>query len=74
MGVCHIDIVDDGPGLPQKARDNLFKPFDGSARRGGTGLGLVIARDILRAHDGDLTLIHTGEKGTCFRLSLPMMA
>ncbi|WP_028879599.1 sensor histidine kinase [Terasakiella pusilla] len=74
MGVCQIDIVDDGPGLPQKARDNLFKPFDGSARRGGTGLGLVIARDILRAHDGDLTLIHTGEKGTCFRLSLPMMA
>lgn len=73
-GFCHIDIVDDGPGLPQKARDNLFKPFDGSARRGGTGLGLVIARDILRAHDGDLTLIHTGEKGTCFRLSLPVMA
>lgn len=68
---CYIDVSDNGPGLPQKALDNLFKPFDGSARRGGTGLGLVIARDLMQAHGGDLVLVHTGLKGTCFRLSLP---
>ncbi|WP_135081159.1 HAMP domain-containing sensor histidine kinase [Terasakiella sp. SH-1] len=70
-GFCCIDVSDNGPGLPDKARDNLFKPFDGSARRGGTGLGLVIARDIMRIHGGDLMLVQTGESGTCFRLMLP---
>ncbi len=70
---CAIDITDNGPGLPEKAQENLFKPFAGSARRGGTGLGLVIARDIMHAHGGDLVLIHTGVKGTCFRLKLKNM-
>lgn len=70
-GHCTIDIEDNGPGLPPKARDNLFKPFEGSSRSGGTGLGLVIARDIMRHHNGDLTLVSTGPTGTCFRLSLP---
>jgi signal transduction histidine kinase len=68
-----IDITDNGPGMPEKAKSNLFKPFAGSARRGGTGLGLVIARDIMRSHGGDLILVHTGVKGTCFRLTLPHM-
>ncbi len=70
-GDCLIDILDNGPGLPQKAKQFLFQPFKGSARRGGTGLGLVIARDIMRSHGGDLVLIHSGAKGTCFRLILP---
>jgi len=70
----HIDVSDNGPGLPDIAKENLFKPFAGSSRRGGTGLGLVIARDIMRHHGGELTLIHTGEYGTCFRLSLSATA
>src|SRR6185312_1913419 len=45
-----INVADDGPGLAPKARDNLFRPFAGSARPGGTGLGLAIAREIMRAH------------------------
>jgi len=69
---CAIHIQDNGPGLPENARINLFKPFDGSSRRGGTGLGLVIARDIMRHHNGDLSLVSTGENGTCFRLTLPL--
>jgi len=68
---CYIDISDNGSGLPEKALKNLFKPFEGSARRGGTGLGLVIARDLMLAHGGDLTLVRTGVNGTCFRLILP---
>ena len=66
-----IDVADDGPGLSDKARDGLFEPFAGSSRDGGTGLGLVIARDIMRAHGGDIELVETGASGATFRLSLP---
>jgi len=66
-----ITIADDGPGLPPKARENLFRPFAGSARLGGMGLGLAIAREIMRAHGGDIALDHTGAHGTQFRLTLP---
>jgi signal transduction histidine kinase len=69
-----IEIADDGPGLPPKARDNLFQPFTGSARLGGTGLGLAIARELMRAHGGDITLINSTAKGTTFRLGLPREA
>jgi signal transduction histidine kinase len=68
--IC-IEVTDDGPGLPEKARDNLFTPFMGSARAGGTGLGLVIVRDVMRAHGGDIALMETGEDGTVFCLELP---
>src|SRR5579883_638663 len=70
-GVTVIEIGDDGPGLPPKARDNLFRPFAGSARPGGTGLGLAIAREIMRAHGGDIVLGDTTAMGTVFRLRLP---
>lgn len=66
-----VRISDNGPGLPQKARDNLFKAFVGSGRRGGTGLGLVIVRDILHAHKGDIALDRSGPDGTTFILELP---
>ena len=66
-----IDIEDDGPGLPPRARENLFTPFAGSARKGGTGLGLAIARDIMVAHGGDIELIRSDQEGTLFRLSFP---
>jgi signal transduction histidine kinase len=66
-----IDLADDGPGLSPKARDNLFRPFAGSARPGGTGLGLAIARELLRAHGGELQLVETTAAGTIFRLRLP---
>jgi signal transduction histidine kinase len=66
-----IDIADDGPGLPPKARENLFRPFFGSARPGGTGLGLAIARELVRAHGGDLMLVTSTGSGTEFRIELP---
>ena len=69
-----IDISDDGPGLPPKAQDNLFRPFFGSARPGGSGLGLAIARELARAHGGELTLVSTTGSGTVFRLTLPAPA
>lgn len=70
-GAIAIDVADDGPGLPPKARDNLFHPFTGSARLGGTGLGLAIARELMRAHGGDIALVESTAQGTIFRLTLP---
>ncbi|MEM9865440.1 MAG: HAMP domain-containing sensor histidine kinase, partial [Myxococcota bacterium] len=66
-----LTISDTGPGLPDKARDNLFKPFAGSTRRDGTGLGLALSRDLARAMGGDLVLDKTDAAGTRFRLTLP---
>jgi len=66
-----IDVADDGPGLSEKARENLFQPFAGSTRKGGTGLGLPIVADIVKAHRGSVDLVRTGEIGTLFRIELP---
>jgi signal transduction histidine kinase len=73
-GMIAIEVADDGPGLPPKARENLFRPFFGSARPGGSGLGLAIARELMRAHGGDLTLVLSTGAGTVFRLNLPAPA
>jgi signal transduction histidine kinase len=67
-----IDVADDGPGIADAVRATLFEPFAGSARSGSSGLGLAIARDIARAHDGDLELAATGAEGSRFRMELPV--
>jgi signal transduction histidine kinase len=69
-----IEICDDGPGLPARARENLFLPFRGSVRAGGTGLGLASARELMRNHGGDLVLADSGDKGATFRATLPIDA
>lgn len=67
----HLTISDNGPGLPEKSKENLFKPFAGSSRKGGTGLGLVIVRDVVSAHGGKVELLRTDDTGTSFRISIP---
>ncbi|MCB1391220.1 MAG: HAMP domain-containing histidine kinase [Rhodobacteraceae bacterium] len=66
-----IRVIDTGPGLPQRARDNLFAAFQGGARKGGTGLGLVIAAELVRGHGGRLDLVRSDDEGTEFRIWLP---
>ncbi|MFW8635112.1 sensor histidine kinase [Cribrihabitans pelagius] len=66
-----IEVADTGPGLPQKALDNLFTPFQGGTRKGGTGLGLAIAGELARGHGGTVTLKRTGPEGTVFEICLP---
>ena len=74
--VC-TDVADDGPGLDVDAHDELFEPSAGSTRDGGTGLGLVIVRDIARAHGGDVVLMvgedtsDGGLGGAVFRIRMP---
>jgi signal transduction histidine kinase len=69
--VVAISIDDTGPGMPQKARENLFAAFRGSARSGGTGLGLAIARELVLAHGGTIALVEKATPGTLFRIELP---
>lgn len=66
-----IRIGDNGTGIPDVVRAKLFQPFAASTRSAGTGLGLAIARDLARAHGGDVVLESTGESGTCFRIDIP---
>ena len=66
-----VDLADDGGGVPEKVYDKLFQPFVSAARPGGSGLGLSIARDLMRAHGGDVALFSTSPEGTVFRLTLP---
>jgi len=66
-----LTVADNGPGLAPRARENLFQPFAGSARAGGVGLGLAIAREVLRAHGGELRLVESDAAGTAFALDIP---
>lgn len=71
-----IEIEDDGPGLPPGETEQLFDPFrrgeeSRSRETGGVGLGLTIARDILRAHGGEVTLANRGEGGARASVRLP---
>lgn len=70
-GWC-IRVADTGPGLPPKAREHLFKPFHGGARKGGSGLGLAISAEIVRGHGGRLDLVQSGPEGTVFDIFLPL--
>jgi signal transduction histidine kinase len=66
-----IEVADDGPGVPPEIAATLFEPLV-TARAGGTGLGLALARRIAVAHGGSLVLEAEGEaRGATFRLDLP---
>jgi hypothetical protein len=66
-----LSVRDTGPGLPPKAREHLFTAFQGGTRKGGTGLGLTIAAELIRGHGGRLELVETDGAGTEFALVLP---
>ncbi|MCE8514219.1 HAMP domain-containing histidine kinase [Ruegeria pomeroyi] len=66
-----IEVRDTGPGLPPKARENLFTPFQGGVRKGGSGLGLAISAELVRGHGGALVLKDSGPSGTAFEIRLP---
>ncbi len=65
-----ISVTDTGPGVPASARPLLFTAFFSSNRAGGSGLGLVIAADLVRGHGGSIMLVPSDE-GAKFRITLP---
>ena len=69
-----VEVADDGPGIPEKYREEIFEPFFRLDARlvqkaSGAGIGLSISRELARLHGGDLVLVPT-EKGACFRVVL----
>ena len=70
-GWAQVTVDDDGPGIPAAQREEAFKPF-ATLSSGGTGLGLAIARDIARAHGGDIVLEDSPLGGLRARVRLPV--
>ncbi len=66
-----LTVDDDGPGIPPDRRESVFRPFESGAD-GGTGLGLTIARDIVRGHGGEIMLEDSPMGGLRARLRLPV--
>ena len=66
----HIRLEDNGPGIPPRIEEQLFKPFVSGSGREGSGLGLTISRELAEAQGGSLRLVSTGPQGTRFELVL----
>jgi signal transduction histidine kinase len=76
-GEVRLIVEDDGPGIPEADHDNVFEPFtrletSRSIETGGVGLGMAIARNIVRAHGGDISLENRAPKGLRATVSLPL--
>ena len=65
-----VSVRDSGPGVPDRVRETLFEAFGRTASKGGSGLGLSIARDLARAMGGDVRLADTGPQGSVFEVTL----
>ncbi len=66
-----IEIADDGVGMSPAIREKIFDMFYSSKGRSGTGLGLFIARQVIRQHGGTIRVDSTTGVGSCFRIQLP---
>ena len=74
---CLISIEDNGPGIPEENYEDVFKPFftlDPSRNKlkGESGLGMTIARDIIRSHGGEIKLSKSKNKGLKTTINLPL--
>ena len=65
-----IRIKDNGPGIPEEIKDDLFKPLVTKNKKAGTGLGLAIVKQIVESHNGRISL-ETSEVGASFLIRLP---
>ncbi len=66
-----VEVIDDGPGLPEALKGDIFEPFV-SGRENGTGLGLALVSKIISDHDGWISVTSVPGR-TVFRISLPMV-
>jgi C4-dicarboxylate-specific signal transduction histidine kinase len=65
-----VDVIDNGPGIPENKLSELFKPFF-TTKSQGTGLGLVLSRNLALKMGGNLEYIPNSNKGAHFKLTLP---
>ena len=68
--MVRIEVRDSGPGLPEKVRENLFKPFV-TTKASGMGVGLSICRSIIQAHGGNIIAEAGPDGGTVFAFTVP---
>ena len=66
-----VDVADTGPGVSPELIDKIFNPFF-TTKPQGSGLGLAIVRKIVDAHEGRIDVTSTPDRGTCFRVILPV--
>jgi signal transduction histidine kinase len=69
-----IRVGDNGRGIPESIRTQLFEPFVSYGKENGTGLGLTVVQKIVQDHGGDVNVERTSEHGTVFRVVLPLVS
>jgi len=67
-----IEVEDNGPGIPEKIRRRLFRPFASADKKAGLGLGLATCAEIVKVHRGSITAENLPAGGALFRVSLPI--
>jgi signal transduction histidine kinase len=72
QGGVEIRVSDNGRGIPESIRGQLFEPFVSHGKENGTGLGLTVVQKIVQDHGGDVIVEKTSSAGTVFRLLLPL--
>jgi signal transduction histidine kinase len=71
-GACLISVSDNGPGIPPEIKDKIFQPFFTTKPTGsGTGLGLSLSYDIVKAHGGEIKVESVENEGTVFSIEIP---
>jgi signal transduction histidine kinase len=69
-----IRVTDNGRGIPEEIRDQLFQPFVTAGKDDGIGLGLAVVRKIIQDQGGQVNVDRTGNDGTVLRIFLPASA
>lgn len=69
-GLSHLDVIDQGKGIPEHSASNVFEPFF-TTETSGTGLGLYLARELCEANQIRLEYRNDAAHGSCFRLNFP---
>jgi signal transduction histidine kinase len=69
-GKLKIQVADNGPGIPDKDRENIFEPFY-TTKSTGIGLGLANARKIIEQHNGSIRVVNVNKPGACFEILIP---
>ena len=66
-----VGVVDNGPGIADGIKDQIFDPFFTHGKHNGTGLGLALAKYIVQAHGGRIRAENTATGGAAFYISIP---
>jgi two-component system sensor histidine kinase KdpD len=68
-----VEVCDNGPGIPEEQREEIFKPFFTHKAREGTGLGLAVVEQIVSLHGGTIRVLENKPRGSVFRLTFPLL-